>query len=191
MSLQLGWSVERELGRDERLLWKGRPRGGLRLRPADAYMIPFSFVWGGFAIFWEYSVVTQVPKGHAPGIAFSLFGIPFVVIGLYIMFGRFFVDAKMRSNTEYAVTNRRVIIASGVFGRKVRSIDLQSLPEITIVERADRSGTINFGPASSMWGAQRDPWSFGMPSQSAIEMIDNVRSVYDIIDEARNARTRP
>jgi hypothetical protein len=49
--------VQRELRSDEQLIWSGRPGRGLRLRSSDALMIPFSLLWGGFAIFWEYSVL--------------------------------------------------------------------------------------------------------------------------------------
>jgi hypothetical protein len=79
-----------ELARDERLLWSGRPRQGLQLRPADWYLVPFSLMWGGFALFWEYVVISEA-KG-APTIL-ALWGIPFVVIGLYLMIGRLFADS--------------------------------------------------------------------------------------------------
>jgi hypothetical protein len=191
MSLFLGSSVERELSGDERLLWKGAPQSGIKLRPNDAYLIPFSLFWGGFAIFWEYTAVTQTLRNNPAGLLFPLFGIPFVLMGLYIVLGRFFVDAKMRANTEYAVTNRRAIIVSGLFSRTVRSIDLQSTPEITLSEKADNSGTINFGPVPYGWGSRRDPWSFGMPSQSAFEMIANARGVYEIIQQTKSANAPP
>ncbi len=51
--------IERELSSGERLLWSGQPRRGLRLRSSDAFVIPFSLLWCGFAIFWEASVVTK------------------------------------------------------------------------------------------------------------------------------------
>jgi hypothetical protein len=80
-------SVQRELNSGERLLWQGRPRRGVRLRSSDAFLIPFSLLWGGFAIFWESMALFTVPKNAGQvGWAFPLFGVPFVVIGLYISF---------------------------------------------------------------------------------------------------------
>jgi hypothetical protein len=178
-------SIDRELSSDERLLWKGRPATGIRLRSADAFAIPFSLMWGGFAIFWEIGVLTQASKNNSGGAFMSIFGVPFVLMGLYFIFGRFFVDAKVRANTEYAVTNRRAIIVSGLFSKSVRSFDLQSMSQITLTEKADQSGTITFGPPP--YGAtQRSPLSFGTSTQQpAFEMIDNVRSVYETIEQAK------
>ena len=52
MSYEAERAVRSELGSGEKLLWSGQPRAGLRLRPADALMIPFSLMWAGFAVFW-------------------------------------------------------------------------------------------------------------------------------------------
>jgi len=186
MSDGFGYSIERELGTDERLLWKGRPRGGIRLRGSDVLMIPFSLLWGGFAVFWEVMTLSKIPSSNPAALLFPLFGVPFVLVGLYMIFGRFFVDARLRERTEYAVSNRRAIISSGILGRKVKSIDLRSTPEITLTEKADRSGTITFGAASrSDWATQNNLLFPGGSSQPAFEMIENVRQVYDIIEAAR------
>lgn len=174
--------LERELTAGETLLWNGRPRQGLMLRPVDALLIPFSLMWGGFALFWEAAVVL----GGAP-ILFMLWGVPFLLVGLYMIVGRFFVDAALRARTTYAVTSQRVLLISGLFSRTVRSLPLQTLGEITLQERSDGSGTISFGPSMPLVGQYR---GFAWPGvsqrlQPAFERIPDARQVHDLIRNAQ------
>jgi hypothetical protein len=77
MNSNVSLEIQRHLEPRENILWSGQPKQGVMLRGSDAFLIPFSLLWGGFAFFWEYSVLT---KGAPP--FFALFGIPFVVIGI-------------------------------------------------------------------------------------------------------------
>ena len=107
-----GAVIQRELGSHERILWAGKSRQGLVFRPSDTFLIPFSLLWGGFAFFWEYSVLT----GGAP-LFFALWGIPFVLVGSHFIVGRFLVDTRQRAKTVYGLTNERLLIISGLFTR--------------------------------------------------------------------------
>ena len=149
-------------------------------------MIPFSLLWGGFAFFWEYSVLT---KG-APTF-FALFGIPFVVFGAYLIFGRFYVEAKQRERIFYGVTTDRVIIVSGLLQQKVKSLVLRSLSDISLTESRDGTGSISFGssfPFTSWFGGMAWP---GMEQFSGprLDIIDNPKQVFQIIREAQKNAT--
>jgi len=174
--------IAKELEADERLMWSGAPREGVVLRRGDIVLIPFSVLWGGFAIFWEATVL----RSGAP-LFFALWGIPFVLVGLYLIFGRFFVDAKSRARTAYGVTDRRIVVVAGLRSRSVRSLPLSAVPEIVLDEMADGSGTITFGPSHPMtrwaggagWpGARR---SVGI----SFDMIPRAREVYGRIRDAQ------
>lgn len=186
MSFQIEQILHPELGRDERLLWSGMPMQGLRLRASDAVAIPFSLLWGGFAFFWEYSVMTS----NAPFL-FRLWGVPFVLIGLYITVGRFFVDSYLRARTYYGVTDRQVIIVSGFSGKEVKSLSLNGLGEISLKERADRSGSIIFGasnPRYAMWRGTAWPGA-NKQLAPAFDPIEEVRKVYGIIRDAQHSQS--
>jgi hypothetical protein len=179
-----GYEIEqlltRELGGGEKLLWSGRPRQGLMLRPSDGLFIPFSLMWGGFAVFWEASAI----KTGAP-FFFMLWGIPFVAVGLYITVGRFFVDARIRERTAYGVTNERIVIVSGLFKSTTKSLSLRTLSDISLNERGDGSGTITFGPSgnSSLFVTGRG----GRQLTPAFEGIANARSVHQAIRDAQKS----
>ncbi len=134
--------LARELEPGEGILWSGRPRQGVVFRRSDIFVVPFTLMWAGFAFFWESQVLT---KG-AP-LFMMIWGIPFMVIGVYITVGRFFWDARVRSQTFYAVTSTRVIIVAGGMRRSVRSLRLNILPEVSLHESSDASGSITFEAA--------------------------------------------
>lgn len=174
-----------ELGRDERLLWAGVPGQGLRFRSSDWLMVPFSLMWGGFAFFWEFSVASI---GKAP-LFMKLWGIPFVLMGLYMIVGRFFADSLQRAHTDYGVTDQRVIIIDGLFGRRVKSLALEGLADMSLSEGPDGSGTITFGTgAGSFSWLGGSSWP-GMRNRQppSFEMIPGVRQVYSLIREAQQS----
>jgi hypothetical protein len=182
------YSIDRELSEGETILWQGKPATGIKLRGNDIFLIPLSVVWGGFAIFWELSVMV-LPQHDAPSSPVAImpvFGLPFVLIGLYIMFGRFWVDARQRAKTIYAVTNERIIIVSGLFLRRVKSLNLKALPSISVTEKSDGSGTILLGETMFPFSlGAGGAWPGRGNTVPAFEMIDDVRRVEKLIRKAQ------
>lgn len=182
-------NFDAHLDDDEQIIWTGKPSRGIKFRSSDILLIPFSLIWGGFAIYWEFSVLTMIPEYNPTAILFSIFGSPFIFIGLYIIFGRFIVDAKSRDKTEYALTNQRILIKSGIFSSKIKSIGLRFAREVTFSEKYDGSGTITFNESNSPWGTTATylflPGLF-LKRVSEFEMIDNVGHVYSLIRKAQN-----
>jgi len=176
--------ITQELGPSERLLWAGRPSRGIQFRGSDVFLIPFSILWCGFAIFWESGVLTT----NAP-FFFKLWGIPFVLIGLYFVFGRFIADSMQRGKTFYGVTNERIIIVSTFLRCKTKSLNLRTLTDISLTEKSDRTGSITFGamPAFYSWFGGSSWPGMGQQSVPTFDMVDNVRMVYGIINDAQKA----
>ena len=186
MTYEIEQKLRPELTGSERLLWSGMPQPGVRWRSTDWFAMPFT-------LFWCYMVAfgTTGHDSHAdqPPLYLTPAGIPFVLIGFYMLVGRFFVDWYQRTRTYYGVTDQRVIISGGLFNRQVKSLMLATLSDITLTERSNGSGTITFGPGSSStsWFGRS---SFrGMNNQQApnFDLIENVRRVYALIREAQQA----
>ena len=175
--------LRQHLGQGESLTWTGRPRQGLTFRRSDLFLIPFSLLWCSFAIFWESAAI-----GTSAPLFFKLWGIPFVLIGLYLVAGRFFFDAKKRARTAYGITQDRIIILSGFFQKSLKSVNIKSVSEISYKEDKDRSGTILFGPTDPRYAlAQGYDW-FGNRYPARLEMIEDVKNVYSRIIELQRQK---
>ncbi len=167
----------------ERILWTGRPGQGVILSSQDIILIPFSLAWCGFAIFWTVSATGM----HAPSF-FTLWGLMFVAIGLYLVVGRFFFDAWVRGGIGYAITNRRVLILrSGPFSR-FTALDLDRLPAVDLKEDARGRGTIRFGaPASIFANRNMSAWSPALDPTPQFIAIDEARRIFDLVQKTGKA----
>lgn len=165
----------------ERILWSGKPRQGIRFQTTDIFMVPFSLMWGGFAIFWNYSVW----QTGAPDF-FTIWGLPFLIIGIYLIFGRFLHDAYIRARQEYAVTDQRVLVYNAGWGQSVKSHEIDALPALDLKERGNGHGTISFETSSSVFDVfgGGNSWTIWVPTfGSSLRFVDiaDVRKVYELI----------
>ena len=170
------------LGSDEELLWSGRPRPGIIFHKVDVLLVPFSLVWAGFPFFWEAAVLAS----GAP-IVMALFGVPFVVIGIYMVCGRFFAAALRRGRTYYGLTDKRaVIVTKAREALTIKEHRLGSLVDMSVRAKSDGSGTIVFGlpDRHPVWLAGTSwPSAQQMP---AFEAVENVRDVHDRLRRAQS-----
>ena len=167
---------------DERIAWEGRPYAGLILRQIEFFLVPFSLLWGGFAVYWNASVWAADAD-----MSFKFFGLPFLIAGLYFTIGRFLVDISLRKQMTYFVTNRRVLIKKRSGGSGIKSLDIKRLPALELDERSDGSGTIRFGASGSLFtGGNFGIWQPTFDQTPQFIRISNVRSVYELIQKQSN-----
>lgn len=159
----------------ESVRWIGKPDANRIFSPGDVFFVPFSLLWGGFALFWEAGVLGLFSSSPARGGAWwfgALWGIPFAVIGQYLIWGRFLYRRWDRRRTIYAVTNQRVL---SLKGNTLQSISLTQLPTLNKSVRPDGSGTLEFASL---------PFGFGSWGDSGMEFMAGRRSglleFYDI-----------
>ena len=166
-----------ELEPDERLIWHGQPRQGLLLRGPDWVLVLFGLLWWTFLVFYFAAMVIDGDQLFVG----TLFGIPFLAVGLYLMPGRFLIDARLRSRTYYGLTDRRAIIVSGLFSTTVKSLLRKTLSDVSVEQRRDGSGTIFFGHTNvfdAMYAGMSWP---GYEPTPRFEGIPDVREVYRLL----------
>jgi hypothetical protein len=177
----------------EKVLWRGQPPSGLLvLRHQDLVLMPFFLVWTGFSLFWELMALAMVFAGGeaaGPGICFPLFGLPFVAIGLYMLIGRFIMDVPARRRTYYALTDRRVLIVSGLRDRNVTSLPLGKIDNVEMILHRNGTGTLMFSGPMSTRMARGRYYSSGSGYNSTIPAFDHIqdpKAVYDMALKAQD-----
>ena len=125
-------SIQSLLSPGERVLWSGRPYPRRLLTANDATLIPFSLIWGGVSLYWTWGMVANAAAAALSGATLSgslgldlLWGVPFLLLGQYMIWGRFVYKYWDRRRTTYAVTNQRVLI---VRPRSVNALSIDALP---------------------------------------------------------------
>jgi hypothetical protein len=182
--------VETSLLPGERVVWDGSPLRHRVFRRTDILLVPFSLIWCGFAMFWESSMLST----GAPGV-FALWGVPFVLVGLYLVAGRFIVRVVSLRHTRYTITDRRVLVHSGWSGGKLNTEYLNSLPPPVIIEEPDGSGSLAFGRfpgvADPFTGGRRQGWRAWSSEPSLTPVLWDIPDIRRVRDFVAQAQTQP
>ncbi len=127
--------ITQELNTGETIIWADKPVcGSLFVKSFAIYL--FAIPWTAFSLFWMYGA----SRGS---FAFSLFGVPFLLVGLYL-FCTPFINKNAEKRTIYIITNQRAIIYK--YGRKikVKSFLPEQMVNIERCQRKNGTGDIIF-----------------------------------------------
>ena len=178
----------------ESLLWAGRPNPNIIFSSGDWYLIPFSVFWVAFTTFWESAALGywgDSVKG-GPSVFMSLWGIPFVLIGQYLLRGRYVYDGWLKRRTWYGVTPKRILTVQEGWNRKATFNYIDVLP--TIDKEGSQTGTIWFGPRLPVLAGRnqstRSMSRFSLGGTPAFVDIDDVASVAGLVVDLREQSSR-
>ena len=93
---------------DEEVLWSGTADTLRFFMRTDFILIPLTVIIGGFLLSYAYSSMMLMIRGQS--VAFALSGITFLLIGLYLIFGRIWYRHKRLSRNLYFVTSDRCFV---------------------------------------------------------------------------------
>lgn len=168
---------------DETLLWVGQPYLTRKFRPNPLTLI-FMLFWFGFALVWTVMAT-------AIGGFFGIFGIPFLLIGGYMLYMLTAGQKKQFQGTIYAVTDRRAIILyTDRRGMNCTEHLFAHLTSVTMEEVQGTVGTIRFctdivySGYDGYGGYRRGYRRSALPAQgNCFYSIESVREVYRLISE--------
>jgi hypothetical protein len=175
-----------ELLEGENILWSGQPEMSHLFTGADLFLIPF-----GLYVCWSTlsGFVSTVSSGLDGGaIFFSLLMIPFVGIGLYMLFGRFIYKQYKKKRTFYAVTNKRVLVLSIIRNRNIVAAWIDRIPFMNKAVHSDGVGTIIFGNVpQNVSGSMKfgmDIFTLGVENEVPVFAdVDDAQKVYQLVND--------
>ena len=184
-----------ELFSGETIRWAARPNPTRIFHSDDWAVIPFSAVWLAFFVYWESQALGFGWFGNSNRNSDTLqivWGIPFLLLGNYMLWGRFFWDAWLKRRTYYAITNRRVLLVQRSRRFKTWSVFPN---ELSIIEREGTNiGTLWLGPKYPVIAGkgqnQRDISRFAIGGVPTLADVDNVDDVHRLLFELRDAGRR-
>jgi len=128
--------VDNELRSRERVSWAGQPIAKQRAISGFALWL-FFIPWTGFSIFWVNGAIEQ-SKGES---AFPLFGIPFLLIGIWMLLTP--IREWFKANkTVYVVTNQRAFTIEAIKSIKVTNFNSEHITNIEKKINIDGSGDL-------------------------------------------------
>ena len=168
------------LQEDETLIWSGDPQQGFIFRRSEILFTPLALLLTVMASIWEFIAASQLisvlqyndlPLWIPVVLVFMVCtALPFVLLGLFLLVGRFFYDRRRRACTHYALTNRRVIILSGLFKKQqTRSIILNDIKNLSLNQHNNHTGSIHFRPDTLLWWLLVGP-SWWLPLWTDVEV---------------------
>lgn len=129
-----------DLAPGERVLWHGKPEYG----PFVWRTWPLS-IFGAILLAAALTFEVVVLTTEAPDVL-AVWGVPFTIAAIYMAGGHFLLTLREWRNTEYLVTNSRMLIKHGVWSPKLTTYSLLSLPHTQIVMHSSDVGNVMFKP---------------------------------------------
>jgi membrane protein YdbS with pleckstrin-like domain len=183
------------LDANEKVIWSGKPVKKAFVLPG-MFSIPIGLIFLGFAIFliWDASS-TGVP------FFFTLFGLPFVLIAFGITFVPSLWQLLRYRNTEYMITNKRIITRTGAIGLDTRFVDFEKVQEvyvqIGVIDRLFGTGSVYVMTAGFSGFSPRGGFGYGYggfvgsrPSLSALKEPYEVQKLLQgAIDKSKRDKT--
>lgn len=110
-----------------------------------------------------------------------LFSLPFVLIGLFLVFGTIIYKNYLNKRTYYAVTNQRILILINSFNKRVESILISQIPVLNKTVKKNGVGTIQFDYSGYIGTGENSYRIEGL----SFDDIEDIDMVYKLISDLR------
>ena len=139
-------NIEDVIGSDEQILWSGKPKKRAFLINAFTKMLPIALIWllfDGAFIGLMIGTMDEIP---APVKIFMVVFFLFHLMPVWIWLSHVLTANRQHENLEYAFTQKRIIIKSGIIGIDFKNIYYSEIDSVNLrvglVDRIEKVGDI-------------------------------------------------
>ena len=139
-------NIEDVIGSDEQILWSGKPKKRAFLINAFTKMLPIALIWllfDGAFIGLMIGTMDEIP---APVKIFMAVFFLFHLMPVWIWLSNVLTANRQHENLEYAFTQKRIIIKSGIIGIDFKNIYYSEIDSVNLrvglVDRIEKVGDI-------------------------------------------------
>lgn len=172
-------TIEDILNDGEKVLWRAKPNSRSYILSAVVKMLPLALLWMAADSFFIVIIATQMKAGTLP-LAMLAFIIPFFLLHLtpvWIWLRNIIRSVAEIKNIEYAITDRRIILRSGVIGIDFKFVNFTEIDSINVrvgcVEKLFKVGDIyiNSSVNSAVLQDIDTPYDIGRKLQKVVSDI--------------------
>ena len=124
--------IDNIIGEGESILWRGKPKKSAYILGSFFKMFPIALIWllfDGFFIF----ALCQTGENIPPlAIIFLIVFFAFHLIPVWMWLSKVIVASREYKNLDYAFTNKRIIIRSGIIGIDFQNIYYSEIQSVNL-----------------------------------------------------------
>lgn len=164
---------------NENILWQGMPKKSAFIINSTVKMLPIALIW----LLIDGTFIVNILGGGMMAGGMSFFLIPFFLLHLFpvwIWLGSTLTASTRWKNTQYAITDKRILIRNGLIGYDYKSIYYTEISNVNL-----RVGMIDkMLGVGDIYIALDGTLKNGQPITSAILDIENPERVFQIVQKA-------
>ena len=122
--------IEGQLMPEEYIIWKGQPKKSAFVVNSSMKMAPFAIIWLLFDGFFIATFVGAGIIGEMLGFIVPFFALHLMPVWIWIY--NMFTASGRWKNTQYAITDKRIIMCNGLVGYEFQSIYYKDISNVTM-----------------------------------------------------------
>ena len=166
-------NIDDVVNSDEKILWRGKPNAKSYVLAAMVKMLPVALIWIAFDGTFIFFITMGMTRGDIP-LGILGFVIPFFLLHLtpvWVWLANTVKAVREVKNLEYAVTDKRIIIRSGIIGIDFKFVNYTEIDSVNIkvgiIDRIFKVGDIYINSsvnAAVLWDVE-NPYGIGTALQ--------------------------